>query len=210
MGALQESCFSLGTRFLDVLLYDEITGKHRITTAEGAMKRAMKAGGRCYGRVISAILAVVFLVGCQSLSFDPRGRTVPEAKRIALPQSEDYASIYDNGDFDLAYKIASNQGQTSISGRLRFNERITYNFYIIRYFHLNLIALDADGKVLEMMPLTTVGNLNAIFNDPVEFKRTLRLPSNTAAIAFSYTGQAWGDGTGDGGDVMDFWEYPLY
>lgn len=174
------------------------------------MESTTKVGGRCCGRLISLILVVILLVGCRSLSFDPRGHTVPEAKRIALPQSGDYSSIYDNGDFDLTYKISVNQSQRGIYGKLRFNERITYNFYIIRYFHLELVALDADGKVLEMIPLTTVGNLNAIFSGPLEFNRTFAWPSNTVAIAFSYTGQAWGDGTGDGGDVMDFWEYPLY
>jgi hypothetical protein len=160
--------------------------------------------------VISVIVAMVFVVGCQSLSFDPRGHTVPEAKRIALPQSGDYFNTYDNGDFELAYKISRNQGQTGISGRLRFDERITYSFYIIRYFHLDLIALGAEGKVLEMIPLMTVGNLNTVFNGSVEFNRILTLPSNTVAMAFRYTGQAWSGGSGDGGDVIDFWEYPLY
>lgn len=174
------------------------------------MERLLRMGGRCFGRAMRLMLAVIVLGGCQSVSFDPRGHTVPEAKRIALPQSGDYSGIYDNGDFDLKYKIARNQGQTSIWGGLRFNDRITYNFYIIRYFHLDLIALDTDGKVLEMIPLTTAGNFSAIFSNYLEFKKALPLPSNTVAIAFSYTGQAWSDGTGDGGDVIDFWEYPLY
>jgi hypothetical protein len=174
------------------------------------MEDSTKALGRRYGRVISVVLVLVFMVGCQSLSFDPRGHTVPEANRISLPQSGDYSDTYDNGDFNLAYKLTRNQGQTSISGRLRFDERITYNYYIIRYFHLDLIALGTEGKVLEMIPLTTVGNLNAIFGGPVEFNKAFTFPPNTVAMAFSYTGKACGDGSGDGGDVMDFWEYPLY
>jgi hypothetical protein len=174
------------------------------------MEDSQKAFGSHYRRMILVILAMVFVVGCQSLSFDPRGHTVPEAKRISLPESGDYSGTYDNGDFGLAYKLARNQGQASISGRLRFDERITYSYYIIRYFHLDLIALGAEGKVLEMIPLTTVGNLNAIFDDSVEFNKAFTFPPNTVAMAFSYTGKACGDGSGDGGDVMDFWEYPLY
>jgi|WetSurMetagenome_2_1015567.scaffolds.fasta_scaffold01675_11 hypothetical protein len=174
------------------------------------MEASLRLLVRWCRRVVGIVLVMAFTVGCQSLSFNPRGHTVPEAKRIALPQSGDYSSTYDNGDFDLAYKLVRNQGQSSISGRLRFDERITYSYYIIRYFHLDLVALDAEGKVLEMIPLTSVGNLNAIFDNSIEFNKTLAFPPNTVAMAFSYTGKACGDGSGDGGDVMDFWEYPLY
>ena len=177
------------------------------------MEASVKTLVLWYSRVISVILAMVFMVGCQSLSFDPKGHTVPEAKRISLTeftQTGDYSGTFDNGDFDLVYKLVRNQGQTNISGKLRFDERITYSYYIIQYFHLDVVALDTDGKVLEMIPVTTVGNLNAIFDGPVEFSKVLAFPPNTVAMAFSYTGKACGDGSGDGGDVMDFWEYPLY
>jgi hypothetical protein len=177
------------------------------------MKASSKLLVRRYDRVVSVLLVLVFMVGCRNLSFDPKGHTVPEAKRISLAefmQTGGYSDTWDNGDFELTYKLVKNQGQTSITGKLRFDERITYSYYIIRYLHLNLVALGPEGKVLEMIPVTTVGNLNAIFDGPVEFNKALALPPNTVAIAFTYTGQACGDGSGDGGDVMDFWEYPLY
>ena len=164
---------------------------------------------RC-GRLLNLILGMVFLAGCQSLSFDPRGHTVPEAKLITLPQSGDASGIYKNEDVNIAYKLVRNEGQLTISGTVRFADRIMMGFVIVQIFHLDAILVDAEGKVLDMTGLTTASDVNMLFDSSLDFSKTVTLPPNTAALALSYRGMALSGGSDDDGGSMDFWDYPLY
>jgi hypothetical protein len=164
---------------------------------------------RC-GKLLSLILGMVFIAGCQSLSFDPRGHTVPAAKLIILPQSGDYAGTYNNEDLNMAYKFVRNQGQLGISGTVRFADRITMGFIRVQTFHLDAILVDAQGKVLDMTGLTSAADVNMTFESSIDFSKMVTLPPNTAALAFSYRGVALSSGSGDDGGSMDFWDYPLY
>ena len=162
------------------------------------------------GRLIGLVLITAFLCGCQGLSFDPRGHTVPETNWIRLPESGEYSGTWNNEDLTLAYKFVRNQSQLGVSGVVQFAPRITNNFLVIEYFHLDAIPVDAQGKVLGMIGLTSASRVNTQFGRPLDFSNLLTLPPNTAAIAFSYQGRAYSDGSEDGGGFMDFWEYPLY
>jgi hypothetical protein len=163
-----------------------------------------------YAKCLRLILLTAVVVGCQSLSFDPRGRTVPETSWISLPQSGESSGTWTNEDLTLLYKFVRNQSQLNVSGTIQFADRITDSFLIIQYFHLDAIPVDARGKVLDMIGLTTAGQVNTLFDRSVDFRNNLTLPPDTAAIAFSYRGRAYeGDGA-DGGGIMDFWEYPVY
>jgi hypothetical protein len=153
------------------------------------------------------MLVMVLMFGCQSLSFDPKGHTVPERSWIALPQAGEYSGTWTNEDLTLDYKFVRNQSQLRISGSIQFADRITKNFLIIQYFHLDAIPVDAQGKVLDMIGLTSAASVNTIFDHSLEFNSILTLPSNTETIAFSYRGRAYGT---EHGDIMDFWEYPVY
>ncbi len=164
---------------------------------------------RC-GKLLSLILGMVLVAGCQSLLFDPRGHTVPEAKLIILPQSGDYSGIYKNEDLNMAYKLVRNQGQLSISGTVRFADRIMMGFAIVQVFHLDAILVDPQGKVLNMTGLTSASAVNILYDGSIDFSRTMTLPPNTAALAFSYGGIALSGGSGEDSDRMDFWDYPLY
>ena len=162
------------------------------------------------GRLSGLILITVILSGCQGVAFGPIGRTVPENKWIFLSQSGDQSGRWQNEDLILDYKYDRYQSQVSISGIIRFAGRIMNNYSVVQYFHLDAIAVDAQGKVLDMISLTTAGDLNSLYDGPVDFNKILTLPPNTAAIAFSYQGRAQGNGSGFGGGYMDFWEYPVY
>jgi hypothetical protein len=158
-------------------------------------------------RLLGFMLVMVLMFGCQSLSFDPKGHTVPENRWIALPRAGEYSGTWTNEDLTLDYKFVRNQSQLRISGSIQFADRITKNFLIIQYFHLDAIPVDAQGKVLDMIGLTSAASVNTIFDHSLEFNSILTLPSNTEAFVFSYRGRAYGT---EHGDIMDFWEYPVY
>jgi hypothetical protein len=157
--------------------------------------------------------AVLLLLGCQSLIFDPRSHQVPEDKRIAIPDSGEQTGVFKNEDLILIYKMVRTAGQLRISGEIRFADRISESFPIIQYFHLGAMLLDGQGKILEMTNLTSVGSYRtqyaAIPDYPLVFSTPIALLGNTRSIAFNYTGKAY-DPTGPDGGMMDFWEYPVY
>jgi len=163
------------------------------------------------GRV-AVMVAILLLFGCQSLVLDPRGRLVPQDKRMTIPDAGEQAGVYENEDLRLAFKMIRTPGQLQIFGNLGFADRISRNFPVVRTFHLGVMLLDDQGKILEMVNLISVSFYRtqyAIIPDyPLAFRRLVPLRENTRSIAFNYTGNAF-DPTFDGG-MMDFWEYPVY
>jgi hypothetical protein len=174
------------------------------------MKNVGEALGTLCWIIPSLILISVILLGCQSVSFKPIGHMVPENKWLVLSQSGDQSGAWKSEDLILDYKYDRYQSQLSISGIIHFAGRITNNYSIVQYFHLDAIPVDAQGKVLDMISLTTAGDMNTLFDGPVDFNKILTLPPETAAIAFSYRGRAYGSGSYFDGGFMDFWEYPVY
>jgi hypothetical protein len=158
-------------------------------------------------RLLGFMLVMALSFGCQSLPFDPKGHKVPESSWIALPPDGEYSGAWTNEDLTLNYRSVRNQSQLRISGSVQFADRITKAYLIVQYFHLDVIPVDARGKVLDMIGLISAASVNTIFDNSLEFNRILTLPSNSEAIVFSYRGRT--AGTRDAGS-MDFWEYPVY
>jgi hypothetical protein len=177
---------------------------------ERGMKNLAQALASWRSKLLSLISISVILLGCQSISLAPIGHTVPQNKWIFLSQSGDQSGKWQSEDLLLNYKYDRYQNQLSISGVIRFAGRIMNNYGIVQYFHLDAIPVDAQGKVLDMIGLTTAGEINTVYGDPIDFDKILTLPPNTAAIAFSYRGRVSGGGSGFDGGFMDFWEYPVY
>jgi hypothetical protein len=164
-------------------------------------------------KLFAMIGAVILIFGCRTVVFDPRGRMVPDAKRIALPESGERAGVFKNEDLTLAYKLTRTSGQLYISGQIRFAERIAENFPLIQYFHLSVMLIDAQGKVLDVAGLISAAYYRAqsalIAGSPISFKTPVAITDNTNSIAFSYTGKAYDNTERDRGSI-EFWEYPVY
>lgn len=159
------------------------------------------------------LMGMVLLVfGCRSLILDPRGHLVPREKRITIPDSGEQKGVFKNEDLTLAYQMLRTAGRLQISGSLQFADRIAKNFPLIKYFHLGVLLLDEQGKILDVVNLTSVSYYRtqwAVLPDyPLSFSTLILVRDDTRSIAFNYTGNAV-DPTTDGG-MMDFWEYPVY
>jgi hypothetical protein len=177
------------------------------------MKALKTSNAANKGRLLAIMCVTVLVFGCQTLSFDPRGHTVPEAKRIAIPGSGEQRGIYRTEDLTLTYKMVRTPGLLTISGEIHFADRIAENFPVIQYFHLDAILIDAQGKVQNMAGLTSTAYYHTEYITPSDYPPTFNTPitvtENTKSVAFSYTGKAF-DATGSDGGGMDFWEYPVY
>jgi hypothetical protein len=162
------------------------------------------------GKLPSLVLISVILLGCQSLNVAPTGHTVPQSKWILLSQAGNQSGKWQSEDLILDYEYDRDHSQFYISGVIRFPGPIRGQFEIVQYFHLDAIPVDAQGRVLGMIGLTSAGEINMLYDGPIDFNKTLTLPANTAAMAFSYRGRASGGGSYFDGGYADFWEYPVY
>jgi hypothetical protein len=155
-------------------------------------------------KLLLAVAAVLFLAGCQNMSFYTGGGHVAEEERIALVSGEHNGS-WQARDLSVKYRFSRNQSRMNIEGTIYFADLLRDNFTLLHDFHLAAILIDDQGKVLD-----THGLISSARDDltPLFFKTRVELPPNTVSMAFSYQGTALG-GDHDGGNSAYFWKYPI-
>ncbi len=157
------------------------------------------------GQVLLVVLALL-LAGCQGGLMGVKGRTVHRESRIPVPPSGEHSASWETRDLSLDYQYMRQADALTISGRVRFSDAIKGNFDLIQYFHMDVILVDDQGKVLDMVGLTSGSYGNSDY--PQTFSKTFRLPPGTTSMAFSYRGQAYSGDDEDGSSAY-FWEYPV-
>ena len=175
------------------------------------MKSSRILDSRNSAMLLFTMCTAAFILGCQTISLNPKGRTVPEAQRITMPESGELRGIYETEDLTLSYSMFKTPSQLYISGEIRFAERIAASFSIMQYFNLSVLLLDSQGKALNLVPLTTVSRYGTQSATPpnysLSFNTQTRVPEVTRLIAFTYSGRAL-EPRGEG--YMNIWEYPVY
>ena len=154
------------------------------------------------------------LVACQSSFFSYRGATAKQESRIALLEGGPHVGFWKTKDLSMHYHYLRDPDNLELSGVIELDDSLKYNFTALEYLFLQVNLLDAEGKVLESKQAFTSDYRHMI--KKLSFKRSLKLPMGTTAIAFSYTGRVReGGGIGrvlkDAGDSdsWDFWMTPF-
>ena len=147
----------------------------------------------------------VFLLACQSLMVSYQGATVRSEDRIPLVAGAGQAGSYLGPDLTVDYQYLWNQSELNISGAIGFAGSISHNFSVIVNFHLSLVLLDAEGRILEtkLLDATSSGDPS----DPIRFSERLALPPGVSGMAFVYGGDAREGGLE--GMTTSFWHYPI-
>ena len=168
---------------------------------------------RSYGLML--LIAAVFAmgaVGCQTLATTAVGKMVDQDSWIPLKAGGPQIGTWDGPDVTVKYNYVRAGDNLNLKGEVRYASRIADNFTLIQYFHLDVLFVDSQGKVLDEQPFASDAfeTLTPRALDPtVPFSREVILPVNTEAMAFSYKGQAISSGDGTGGPLY-FWEYPVH
>jgi hypothetical protein len=76
----------------------------------------------------------------------------------------------------------------------------------VQTFQLGLALADAQGNVLGQQGLATAYDKNV--GDTINFSASVAVSAQTASMAFTYTGQAYAEGSG-GPDPTNFYFYPF-
>lgn len=162
-------------------------------------------------KVIAVLWATVLVIGCQTVEAGFQKGIVPENKRIAV-EDGNHTARWSTNEVNLDYGYSKNQGSMRLYGEVRYADPIRYNFSLVQYFHMDVIFVDVQGKVLGTAGLVTDSNnplAPSARTMPVKFDRTLPVPPGTSSIAFSYTGAAREGGGRERGNPTNFWEYPI-
>ena len=150
---------------------------------------------------IGVILVLILaMVSCQAKFLTGQGNFVPEEKRLDLPP-EGSASGSWQGKTDLTvnYTTARTPEVLQISGDIVFRKQKK-----LVGFQFSTVLIDGEGRVLEVVPVTSAGGRRKI--EQISFNKEIPLPPETRYFAFMYDGAT--SGTGQGGSPKSFWSAP--
>jgi hypothetical protein len=166
---------------------------------------ADRAMHRC--RFLAILLvAGVYLTGCQGtmLNTTSVGQTIKPSSRIGLVQAGPQSGRFSDGYVTVEYQYTAAGGNLRMTGVVLFGSAITGNFIMVQTFDLGLLLGDAQGRVLMQQGLTASPPITV--SSPISFDVNLMLPPQTASIAFTYSGTAYGEGRED---PTSFWTDPV-
>ena len=155
--------------------------------------------------VILLGVVAVFLPACQSLMLTYQGATVHPEDRIPLVAGALQAGGYLAPDLAVYYQYVWNQSDLDISGVVVFAGSIRGNFTSIKRFHLSVMLLDAEGRIVGTKSLQATSYSDP--GEPMPFSERIALPPGVSGIAFVYSGDAREGG--QDGVATTFWHYPI-
>jgi hypothetical protein len=160
-------------------------------------------------------LLLILLVACAGKAFTYKGRWVAEDDRISLQAGGPHKGNWQTRDVAIEYAYQQETQNLQISGVADLADYLTTGFSTLDYFTLDIFALDADGIVLNSELIRTFAYRRYLdYLGKMSFNKQMKLPPDTAAIAFGYRGRATQGGGGipgtrEGDRIdWDFWKIP--
>ncbi len=153
-----------------------------------------------------ASIAMLALVGCQTLSA-PTGRQLSPEALLALSEAQMYPNSWSTRDLRVDYRLTLRGNTVDFAGAVFFENPIKYNFVTIECFHLAVIFADDAGKILDMRGLTSSAHSDP--EVPHAFNGSFPVSPAAHYYAFSYNVRALEGGAVDGGSWSDFFYYPV-
>ena len=144
------------------------------------------------------------LAACQGGIGSYAGKTVDAKDRIELLEGGPHQGSWETRDLLVEFQYTREPQNLQISGLIKLQEYLL-NIYWLKNLYLRLHFVDAGGKVMaDQALLKSVSNLKRVPSE-VSFQADLKIPSDAAAIAFSYRGWAK---EGPRAEDWEFWKAP--
>lgn len=164
-------------------------------------------------KLLAAAVLIMTVAGCQMGSYLPGSGMVDREYWLPLQDGRTQSSTWDGMYVTIKYKYARDGDRLVLQGGVRYADKIVYNYIRVEYFHLDVLFLNPQGKVIETQGLASSSDdsLAPMDLEPaVDFDKEIMLPPNTVAMAFSYKGQAIAAGGAFAGGGRYFWEFPVH
>jgi hypothetical protein len=172
--------------------------KYQIIDVEDNMRAKKRA--LVVFKLFGSFLLIILLVACAGKVFTYKGSWVAEDDRISLQAGGPHKGNWQTRDVAIEYAYQQEIQNLQISGVVNLGNYLTSGFRTLDYLTLDIFALDADGIVLDSELVRTFGYRRdmGIFGK-MSFNKQMELPTDTAAVAFGYSGRV----TEGGGGIRD-------
>lgn len=164
-------------------------------------------------KLLAVAVLVLTAAGCQMGSYLPGSGMVDREYWIPLQDGKTQSNTWDGMYVTIKYKYARDGGRLVLQGGVRYADKMVYNYIRVQYFHLDVLLLDPEGKVIETQGLASSSDDSLVpmgLEPVVDFDKEIMLPPNAVAMAFSYKGQAVASGDAFAGGGRYFWEFPVH
>ena len=151
-----------------------------------------------------SVLLILLTAG--AFKVEGQGKTINPANQVALNAQGQQSGQFNAPDLTVNYTYVRTGGDMQLTGNIQFGMTIQANYAVVQTFQLGLALADAQGNVLGQRGLATAYASNV--GDTINFSSSVAIPPQTAAMAFTYTGQAYAAGPG-GPDPTNFYFYPF-
>lgn len=134
------------------------------------------------------------------------GKTLNPANRIVLNAQGQQSGQFNAPDLTVNYTYVRTGSTMQLNGNLQFDMGMQGNCDVVQTFQLGPAMAESQGNVLGEQGVTTASDNDV--DDTTNFTTSVLVPAQTASMAFTYTGPAYGAGRGDS-DPTNFWFYPF-
>lgn len=153
-----------------------------------------------------SLWVLLILLTAGAFKVDGQGQTLNPAHQIVLNAQGQQSGQFNAPDLTVNYTYVRSGGDMRLTGNVQFGMTIQANYAVVQTFQLGLALADAQGNVLGQQGLATAYDKNV--GDTIKFSTSVAVPAQTASMAFTYTGQAYAEGSG-GPDPTNFYFYPF-
>ena len=166
------------------------------------------AHGRIPMGIAAAIVALVSLLGCQTLKVSYIGTTATREENLAVKEGGPHEGRWEDSSIIVNYRYNNQPDGFEFTGDVELAPRLEKSFRTVSNFRVHANLLDENKVILKSVPIIIA------VAQPIRlwrFSHYFELPPKTLLLNFSYRGRAAEGGTlkggGDGIDMF-FWRVP--
>jgi len=146
-----------------------------------------------------SVLFILLMAGAFTVS--GQGQTLNQANLIAL-NAQGQQGQFNGPHLSVNYSYVLTGGDMQLTGNVQFGMTMQANYTAVESFKLGLALADTQGNVLGEQGLTSAFYSNV--GDTMNFNTSVVVPQQTAFMAFTYSGQAYGAGAASGPAPINF------
>lgn len=158
-----------------------------------------------YSIILLALIAVLFLSGCQATTGYYSGADATDMMTVRLADATAQEQVWDDLYLRVVYNLQQSADQVEINGNLTFSDSARTNYSRVKDLKLKLFLLDADMRVVAYDDIART--LSYSIEEETSFKRVLPLEQDVVALAIGYEGFLFGGGF-DAPGGQPIWELP--
>lgn len=152
--------------------------------------------------LLSCLLGLVFMLGCQPVATFYVGKTYDQVASVNLIAGHYPDSVWAAKDLNIQYEYKLDGKQLTLSGEVDLLPAYEAMYNIIKSLDIYLFIMDDSSRVLQTLALSKSVSTAMGVGTPGKFLKVIPLPASAKKISFGYRGELIETGgNGDEGSV---------